>query len=68
MARKAHDPLTIAPSADDLLAKQRHTDWEIAQERGRNRNGRAYLGHRVHGADKTRKARAGRVCRGKVTY
>jgi len=66
MARKTHKPLTIAPTADELLAQQRHTDWQIAHEQGRTRNGRAYLGHRVHGAGKTKKGRARNACRGKV--
>lgn len=68
MARKAHTPLVIAPTPEETLAAQRHTDWEIAQEQGRNRNGRAYLGHRVHGADKTKQGRSRDACRGKVSY
>ena len=68
MARKTHKPLTIALTADELLAQQRHTDWLIAQEQGRTRNGRAYLGHRVHGASETKQGRARRACRGQVSY
>lgn len=66
MARPAHSPLTIAPTPDELLAQQRHTDWEIAHEQGRTRNGRAYLGHRVHGSSKTKKGRSRDACRGRV--
>lgn len=58
--------ITIAPTPEEALAAQRHTDWQIAQEQGRNRNGRSYLGHRVHGRDKTRKGRSRNACRGKV--
>ena len=68
MARKAHKPLTIAQTADELLAQDRHTAWEVAQEQGRNRNGRAYLRHRVHGASTTKQGRSKRACRGKVRY
>jgi hypothetical protein len=68
MAARTHKPLVIAQSAEDLLAQDRHTDWEVAQEQGRNRNGRAYLGHRVHGVAKTKQGRAARACRGKVAY
>lgn len=60
--------LTITHSNQDLLAQQRHTDWQVAQEQGRNRNGRAYLGHRVHGSKKTKKGRSRSACRGKVRY
>lgn len=58
--------LTIAFTATDLLAQDRRTDWQVAQDEGRNRNGRAYLGHRVHGASKTKKGRNRRACRGRV--
>lgn len=68
MARKAQKPLVIAHTPEELLAAQRHTDWEIAQEQGRNRNGRAYLGHRVHGSRKTKKGRSRDACRGRVSY
>ena len=68
MARKAYTPLVIAPTPEEALATQRHTDWEIAQEQGRNRNGRAYLSHRVHAADKTKQGRSRDACRGKVSY
>jgi len=68
MARKTHKPLTIALTADELLAQQRHTDWLIAQEQGRTRNGRAYLGHRVHGANRTKKGRSRDACRGRVAH
>jgi hypothetical protein len=66
MARKAHKPLVIAPTPEETLAAARHTDWQIAHEAGRTRNGRAYLGHRVHGAGKTKKGRSRKACRGKV--
>lgn len=66
MARKASTTLTF--SADELLAQDRHTDWAAAQENGRNRNGRAYLGHRVHGAKNTKKGRNRDACRGRVAY
>lgn len=68
MARKAHKPLVIAPTNEELLAQQRHTDWQIAHEQGRTRNGRAYIGHRVHGANKTKKGRNRDACRGRVAY
>jgi len=68
MARKAHQPLTIALTADELLAQDRHTDWLVAHAQGRTRNGRAYLGHRVHGASKTKQGRNRAACRGKVQY
>lgn len=61
-------PLKISQTAEEALAAQRHTDWQIAQEQGRNRNGRSYLGHRVHGRDKTKKGRSRNACRGKVNY
>lgn len=60
--------ITIAPTNQELLAQQRHTDWAVAQEQGRNRFGRAYLGHRVHGSKKTKKAKSRNACRGKVRY
>lgn len=66
MARKAHDPLVISQTPEEALAAQRHTDWLIAQEQGRTRFGRAYLGHRVHGSRKTKKGRSRDACRGKV--
>ena len=58
--------ITISQTPEEALAAQRHTDWQIAQEQGRNRNGRPYLGHRVHGASKTKKGRSRDACRGKV--
>lgn len=67
MARKI-ETITIAPTADELLAEQRHTEWQIRQEQGRNRNGRAYLGHRVHGSKKTKKGRSRDACRGRVDF
>ena len=67
MARKK-ETLTIAHTADELLALDRHAAWEAAHEQGRTRNGRAYLGHRVHGTKKTKQGRSKRACRGKVRY
>jgi hypothetical protein len=58
--------ITIAPTPEEALAAQRHTDWLIRQEQGRNRNGRDAIGHRVHGAGKTKKGQNRRACRGKV--
>ncbi len=66
MSKKTHNPLTVAPTAEELLAQDRHTDWEIAQAQGRNRNGRNYLGHRVHGVSKTKQGQSKRACRGKI--
>jgi hypothetical protein len=67
MARKAQT-LTIAQSADELLAQDRHTDWVVAHAQGRTRNGRAYLGHRVHGTSKTKQGQSKTACRGRVDY
>lgn len=67
MAQK-HKSLKISLSHEELLASQRHTDWQIAHEAGRTRNGRSYLGHVVQGASKTKKAQNRRACRGKVSY
>ena len=58
--------ITIEQNQGDLLAAQRHTDWQIRQEQGRNRNGRDAVGHRVHGVSKTRKGLNRNACRGKV--
>lgn len=66
MSHNDPKPLKIAPTAQELIAQQRHIDWLIAQEQGRNRNGRDYLGHRVHGRSKTKKGRSRNACRGKV--
>jgi len=68
MARKKQKPLTIAHTVDELMAQDRHTDWTVAHEKGRTRNGRAYLGHRVHGTKNTKQGRNKRACRGKVSY
>ena len=65
MARK-FKPLSLEFTTSELLAQDRHTDWALAQEDGRLRNGRAYLAHRVHGVNKTKKGRSRRACRGKV--
>ena len=66
MARKTHTPLTIAPTNEESLAAQRHTDWEIAQEQGRTRNGRAYLSGGPQGSKRTKQGRSRRACRGRV--
>lgn len=66
MARKAHKPLVIAPTNEELLAQQRHTDWLIAHEQGRTRNGRPYIAGGPQGSKKTKKGRSRRACRGKV--
>lgn len=58
--------MKISQTPEEALAAQRHTDWQIAHEQGRTRNGRAYLGHRVHGRKKTKKGRSRNACRGKV--
>lgn len=58
--------ITIEQTQEDALAAQRHTDWLIRQEQGRNRNGRGAIGHRVHGVNKTRKGRSRDACRRKV--
>jgi hypothetical protein len=65
---KRIEKITIAFTAEDLLAQDRHTQWKADHEAGRTRNGRAYLGHRVHGVGKTKKGRNRRACRGKVRY
>ena len=67
MARK-NKAMVIGANQKELLDNQKHTDWEIAQEQGRNRNGRSYLGHRVHGASKTKQGRNRNACRGRVDY
>ena len=69
MARKANKPLTIAHSADELLAQDRHTDWQIRQEQGGNLYGRrARGGAGFQGSNKTRKGRSKSACRGRVQY
>ena len=68
MARKTHQPLVLAPTAEEQLALDRHIEWQIAHEQGRTRNGRAYLGHRIHGASKTKQGRNRAACRGQVSY
>jgi len=67
MAKK-NKKLRIAHTAAELLAQDRHTDWQIAHEAGKTRFGRAYLGHRVQGAGKTKAAKSRKACRGKVRY
>jgi hypothetical protein len=67
MAKKTQT-LTIAHSASELLAQDRHTDWQLAKERGALRNGRAYLQGGPQGVSKTKKAKSKKACRGKVSY
>jgi len=66
MARKTHTPLTIAPTNEEALAAQRHTDWEIAHDAGRTRNGRAYIAGGPQGSKRTKQGRSRSACRGKV--
>ena len=66
MANRKRISLRVIQSAADLLNQDRHTDWEIAQERGTNRNGRAYLTRAVEPDEK--KERSRKSCRGKVNY
>lgn len=68
MARKAYKPMVIAPTPEEALAAQRHTDWQIAHEQGRTRNGRAYLAGGPQGSARTKKGRSRRACRGKVSH
>lgn len=65
MAKKTQT-LTIAPSNEELLAQDRHTDWVVAQEQGRLRNGRSYLVGGFMGTHRTKKARAKKACRGRL--
>ena len=68
MAKKMKN-LTISHTAAELLAQDRHTDWQIRQEQGGNLYGRrARGGAGFQGASKTRKGRAKKACRGKVAY
>lgn len=68
MARKTSKLLIIAPTVGELLAQDRHTDWAIAQEAGRLRNGRPYLVGGFQGSQRTKKARSKDACRGRVSY
>jgi hypothetical protein len=65
MARKIQH-MTINQSNENLLAAERHVDWKIKQEQGRNRNGRAYLQHTVT-TDRKKKSERN-ACRNKVDY
>jgi hypothetical protein len=68
MARKTK-PMVIAPTHGETLAADAHTVWQIAQEQGRNRNGRDYLsGPAVGGHGQTKKGRSRKACRGRVSY
>jgi len=68
MAKKMKN-LTISHTAAELLAQDRHTDWQIRQEQGGNLYGRrARGGAGFCGSSKTRKGRAKKACRGKVAY
>jgi len=66
MAKKTHKTLRIAPSNEELLAQDRHTQWQVDQERGATRNGRAYLSGGFQGHHKTKAARSRKACRGRV--
>lgn len=69
MARKTQKPLVIAHTAGELLAQDRHTDWQIRQEQGGNLYGRvARGGAGFQGSGRTRKGRSKSACRGKVAY
>jgi len=68
MAKKTQQPLTIAPSAQQLLAMDRHTDWAVAHEGGRLRNGRPYIAGGFQGSHRTKRALQKKVCRGRVRY
>jgi hypothetical protein len=68
MARKAYKPLVIAPTHEETLAAARHTDWQIAHEAGRTRNGHPYIAGGPQGSKRTKRGRARRACRGKVAY
>lgn len=67
MAKKTLQNLTITPSVEELLAQDRHTDWVMAQEQGRLRNGRSYLSGGFQGSHRTKKARSKDACRGRVS-
>lgn len=69
MARKSEKPLVYAPTSEELLAQDRHTDWEIRQEQGGNLYGRrARGGAGFQGSDRTKKGRSKNACRGRVDY
>lgn len=67
MAHQAQT-LVITQTPEETLAAARHTDWQIAQEQGRTRNGRAYLAGGPQGSKRTKKGRSRRACRGRVAY
>jgi len=68
MAKKTHRPLRIALSSEELLAQDRHTQWQIDQERGATRSGRAYLAGGFQGHHKTKAARSKKACRERVAH
>ena len=68
MADTTHKPLTIAPTAAELLAQDSHTDWQIKYERGAHRNGRPYLAGGFQGSQRTKKGRSKKACRGRVSF
>jgi hypothetical protein len=66
---KNHKPLRIAHTHAELLAQDRHTDWQIRQEEGGNLYGRRSRGGAgFQGSKKTRKGLNKSACRGKVHY
>lgn len=68
MAKKTKT-LTISHTAAELLAQDRHTDWQIRQAEGGNLYGRrARGGAGFQGAADTRKGKSKSACRGKVAY
>lgn len=69
MAKKTNKPLTISHTPAELLAQDRHTDWEVRQEQGGNLYGRrARGGAGFQGSSNTRKGKSKSACRGKVSF
>ena len=61
--------LTLAPTNEELLAQDRHTDWLIRQEEGGNLYGRrARGGAGFQGSQRTKKGRSKNACRGRVSH
>ena len=65
---KNNKPMTITHTVGELLAQDRHTDWAIAQEAGRLRNGRSYILGGFQGTQRTKRAHSQKACRGKVAF
>jgi hypothetical protein len=69
MARKSQKPLVIAHTSGELLALDRHTDWQIRQDEGGNLYGRrARGGAGFQGSDRTKKGQSRNACRGRVEH